>query len=115
MGCDFDHKPVCGRHNESLCAHGGAPAEVGQMFCEQCGGTVRTPAPLVTQLRLGLNITPWLFLLFITPRSGSENCRCLTHPCSSIAGCSPSHSQSIAPSPASGLTVKYPTWNAVRF
>ncbi len=34
--------------SESLCAQCGAPTEVGQIFCKQCGGTVRPPAPLVT-------------------------------------------------------------------
>ena len=32
-----------------------------------------------------------------------------------MAGCAASHSQSTAPSPASGLTVKYPVFDEVRF
>ncbi len=36
--------------SESLCAQCGAPADVGQIFCKKCGGTVRPPAPLVTSV-----------------------------------------------------------------
>ena len=36
--------------SESLCAQCGAPVEVGQIFCKQCGGTVRPPAPFVTSV-----------------------------------------------------------------
>ena len=36
--------------SESLCAQCGAPAEVGQIFCKQCGATVRPPVPLVTSV-----------------------------------------------------------------
>jgi hypothetical protein len=36
--------------SESLCAQCGASVEVGQIFCKQCGGTVRPPAPFVTSV-----------------------------------------------------------------
>jgi hypothetical protein len=36
--------------SESLCAQCGAPAGTGQIFCKQCGGTVRPPAPLLTSV-----------------------------------------------------------------
>jgi hypothetical protein len=39
-----------GNASESLCAQCGAPVEVGQIFCKQCGGTVRPPSPLVASV-----------------------------------------------------------------
>ena len=62
--------------------------------------------PWLPQLRLGLNITPWLVLLFITTRMGSANCRWRHAALLFERGLFVSHSQSTEPSPASGLTVK---------
>src|SRR5207247_11263223 len=64
---------------------------------------------------IGFTITPRCVRPFIFTTTGTSNRRRRTNVVSSTAGCSASQSQSTKPSPTSGFTVKYPTFDAVRF
>src|SRR5437660_12617173 len=63
----------------------------------------------------GFTITPRCVRPFIFTTTGTSNCRRRTHVVSSTASSSAHQSQSTKPSPTSGFTVKYPTFDAVRF